>query len=144
VKTQNSIINYIKSNIFHPRIIKFSIVGGSGVLVNMGVLYLLTEYLHFLYWISSIFAIEISIIFNFLLNNIWTWRDRKKKSFTSRIIQYHISVGMTAIIANWLMLILLTEMFGLYYMISNLIGIVIGTIANYIVNDLWTFKQQKF
>jgi dolichol-phosphate mannosyltransferase len=143
VKTQNSVINYIKSNIFHSRIIKFSIVGGSGIAVNMGILFLLTEYCHLFYWLSSIFAIELSIISNFLLNDIWTWRDRKKKTFRKRLIQYHISVGITAISANWLLLILMTEIFGLYYMISNLIGIAIGTIANYIVNDLWTFKQAK-
>jgi dolichol-phosphate mannosyltransferase len=140
-KKLNSLITYIKSNILNPRILKFATVGLSGVGVNMGMLFLLTEYLHIPYLISSILAIEISILSNFFLNDIWTWRDRIKKKYLHRLIQYHISVGVTAIFINWLILLILTEFFGLYYLISNLIGIALGTFANYILNDIWTFRQ---
>jgi len=135
-------IQYIKVHILHIRLLKFAVVGISGVAVNMGVLYLLTEFYHILYIISSIIAIEISIISNFFLNDLWTWRDRAKKPFRERFVQYHISVGLTAILANWLILLILTEFFHIYYMISNLIGIAVGTFANYILNDLWTFRKR--
>jgi dolichol-phosphate mannosyltransferase len=139
----HSVLNYIKTNIIHPRIIKFSIVGGIGVLVNMGILYLLTEFFSVLYIISSIFAIELSIFSNFLLNDLWTWSERKKKKFHQRLIQYHITAGITAFIANWLLLIFLTEVAGVYYLISNLIGIGIGMLSNFILNDIWTFSQSE-
>jgi dolichol-phosphate mannosyltransferase len=137
----NPIVVYIKENLLHPRIVKFAIVGGSGVLVNMGILYLLTELFHIKYFLSSIFAIELSIISNFLLNDLWTWSERKKKKFYRRLIQYHISAGITAFLANWLLLVFLTEVIGIYYMISNLIGIGVGMLSNFILNDLWTFRQ---
>jgi len=133
---------YVKDNILHIRLLKFAVVGISGVVVNMGMLYLLTEYLNILYIISSIIAIEISIISNFFLNDLWTWRDRAKKTFIERFMQYHISVGLTAIMANWLILLILTEFFNIYYMISNLIGIAVGTFSNFILNDLWTFQKR--
>jgi dolichol-phosphate mannosyltransferase len=135
--------NYVRSNILTPRILKFSVVGVSGVLVNMGMLYILTEYFDILYFISSFLAIELSIISNFILNDIWTWGDRQKKKFLHRIIQYHISVGLTAIFANWLILLLLTEVFGVYYLISNLVGISVGMFSNYILNDVWTFRKKS-
>lgn len=137
------LLGYVESNIFHPRFIKFAVVGLSGVFVNMGILYFLTEQFHFDYWFASIFAIETSILSNFTLNNFWTWGERKKKHLLNRILQYHVSVGITAMLANWLLLVLLTEIFGLYYMVSNLIGIGVGMTANYIINDLWTFKHQQ-
>ena len=59
-----------------------------------------------------------------------------------RLLQYHISVALAALLLNWLLLIFLTEVFGVYYLLSNLIGIGIGMIFNFILNDLWTFKQQ--
>lgn len=139
----NSIIRYIKFNIITPRVLKFSIVGASGVLVNMGMLFFLTEVLNLFYMISSILAIEISIVTNFVLNDLWTWHDRKKKNLLARVLQYHISVGMTAVVINWLLLIILTEFFGLYYLISNLIGISAGTLSNFVINDLWTFKEKR-
>ena len=138
----NRIIEYIKNNILHFRLLKFAVVGLSGVGVNMGMLYILTEYFNILYIISSIIAIEISIITNFVFNDLWTWRDREKKPFWERLVQYHISVGLTAILANWLILLILTEFFNIYYLISNLIGIAVGTLANFIVNDLWTFQKR--
>ena len=135
--------NYVRKNILTPRILKFSVVGVSGVLINMGMLYILTEYFKILYFISSIVAIELSIISNFVLNDIWTWGDRRKKRFLHRILQYHISVGLTAIFANWLILLLLTEVFGVYYLLSNLIGISVGMFSNYILNDVWTFRKKS-
>lgn len=134
---------YITANLINPRFLKFAIVGGSGVIVNMGLLFILSDFFHIYYILSSIIAIETSIILNFILNDIWTWADRKKKSFIHRFIQYHVAVGITAILVNWILLILLTEIFGLYYLISNLIGIGAGTLANYTINDLWTFNKKQ-
>lgn len=139
----HSVLNYIKTNLIHPRVIKFSIVGGIGVLVNMGILYIFTEYFHIIYLISSLFAIELSIISNFILNDFWTWGERKKKKFYQRLIQYHITAGITAFLANWLLLIFLTEVLDIYYLISNLIGIGIGMLSNFILNDIWTFHQSE-
>ncbi len=136
------LVDYFRNNIFNSRILKFAVVGFSGVGVNMGLLYLLTEYIKIMYPISSIIAIEMSIISNFILNDLWTWRDRIKKKLFYRFSQYHISVGLTAILANWIILVLLTEIFNIYYLISNLIGISIGTLSNYIINDLWTFRKK--
>lgn len=138
-----AIVQYIKENIFNLKILKFGIVGGSGVVVNMGLLYILTAYFHIDYKIASIFAIEMSIITNFLLNNYWTWQDQRDKNFWLKMMQYHISVGIAAILANWLLLIFLTEVVGIYYMISNLIGIAVGTALNFVINDLWTFRTGK-
>lgn len=139
----HSVLNYIRNNLFHTRVIKFSIVGGIGVLVNMSVLYILTEYFHVVYLISSLFAIELSIITNFLLNDYWTWGERKKKKLYQRLIQYHITAGITAFLANWLLLIFLTEVLDIYYLISNLIGIGVGMLSNFILNDIWTFHQNE-
>lgn len=138
-----AMIQYIKENILNYRILKFAIVGGSGVVVNMGVLYLLTHYAKINYKISSVFAIELSIITNFLLNNYWTWKQQQEKNFWLKMMQYHISVGITAILANWLLLVFLTEVVGIYYLLSNLIGIAVGMLLNFVVNDLWTFRVKE-
>ena len=111
-------------------------------MVNMGLLYVLSDYFHIYYIISSVIAIETSIITNFFLNDLLTWSDRAKKSFLQRLIQYHISVGLTAILVNWLLLIFFTEVLGVYYLISNMLGIAAGTLLNFIVNDIWTFKAK--
>lgn len=143
-RKRDRVFYYIHNNLLNTRILKFSIVGLSGIFVNMGALYLLSAYFHIYYIFSSIIAIEASIVSNFFLNSLWTWSDREKKSFSQQFIQYHISVGITAILINWLLLIFLTEILGIYYLISNLIGIGAGTLFNFIINDTWTFEKKNY
>ena len=78
-------------------IIKFGIVGISGIIVNTGVLYILSEYFGIFYLISSLVAIELSIINNFIWNDFWTFgheKDQKISMVTNRFLSYHIvSIG---------------------------------------------------
>jgi dolichol-phosphate mannosyltransferase len=134
--------SYLKNHFFTPRLLKFGVVGASGVIVNMGFLYIFVEFVKLPYFIASLIAIELSIVSNFSINLVWTWRDRAKEvSFWTKIFRYHVGAGATAIIGNYLILIGLTEWFGVQYLLSNLIGIAVGTACNFVVNDLWTFKN---
>ena len=56
--------------------IKFALTGLTGVVVNLGCFQLLLSGGADAY-LSSAVAIEISIIWNFFLNNYWTFRDRQ-------------------------------------------------------------------
>mgnify|MGYP002814534940 CR=1 FL=1 len=142
LKIDDQMYFYLKNNFFTPRLLKFGIVGVSGVIVNMGFLYIFVEFVKLPYFIASLIAIELSIISNFSMNLLWTWRDRAKEvSFWTKIFRYHVGAGTTAIIVNYLILIGLTEWFGIQYLLSNLIGIAVGTAFNFVVNDLWTFKD---
>ena len=135
---------YVKRSVLSPRLIKFGVVGASGVLVNVGCLYLLTEFARIPYFVASLLAIELSIVSNFTINLLWTWRDRSEEgALWKKIVRYHIGAGATAVLGNYLILIGLTELFGMHYMISNLIGIAVGTFSNYLINDLWTFKKRQ-
>jgi dolichol-phosphate mannosyltransferase len=123
--------------------IKFAIVGGSGVVVNMGLLFILTRFLSVRLEIASPIAIEVSILSNFFLNNLWTFKKRNTHvTFWSRIFRYHLVTGLAGIV-NYLVLLLLVKNFGLHDMISNLIGILIGTAITYTLNSLWTWNVRS-
>jgi dolichol-phosphate mannosyltransferase len=110
----------------------------------MGSLYLLTDFGKIPYFVASLIAIELSILSNFSINLLWTWKDRSGAGTVwSKLVRYHVGVGITALLGNYLILIAMTEWFGVYYLVSNLVGIGVGTLANYIVNDLWTFKNRS-
>ena len=93
----------------------------------MGLLFILTRFLSVRLEIASAIAIEVSILSNFFLNNLWTFKKRKTHvPFWSRLLRYHLVTGLAGIV-NYLVLIFLVRTFGLHDMLSNLIGIVIGT-----------------
>jgi len=126
------------------RFLIFCLVGGSGIVVNMGLLWLLTELAGFPYLLSAAVGIECSIISNFVLNDFITFRDRRTstgKPFLTRLLQFNL-VSLAGIALNMAVLWLLTELVGLYYLLSNLCGIALAALWNYFVNSWWTWKHQ--
>lgn len=124
------------------RLLKFMAVGLSGVLVNEGILWLLTEFGGLKYYISSIIAIEASIITNFILNDSFTFADRrtgKSGSFWKRLLKFNLTCATGALI-QYGILILFTSVFGVNYLISNLIGILVAFFWNYVISLVWTWK----
>ena len=128
------------------RFVKFGIVGASGVVVNVGLLYFFTTVTRLDYRISSIFAIECAVINNFLWNYFWTWKDRQtqsKRSFAYMLFKFHLSSGFTAMAVNWGLLVLLTEALHVYFHVSNLIGIGCGAVVNFFLGHYWVFSKKE-
>jgi len=120
---------------------KFCVVGTSGVFVNMGLFIILTRWFGFVLEYASPIAIEISIISNFILNNIWTFRSRGvKSSLLKRFVRFHI-VAFSAGVVNYITLLSFVYGLGLMDVIANLIGIAAATVVNYILNSRWTWKK---
>ena len=69
------------------RVLKFMTVGGLGTFVNEGVFVLTAHDMPVFF--SLALAIELSIIFNFMLNDVWTFKDRRVGSFIKRLLKFH-------------------------------------------------------
>ena len=122
-------------------LIKFGIVGSSGVVVNLGAFTLLLG-VGVNKFIASPVAIEISIITNFLLNNYWTFRWRKTKD---RVRVKGLKFNVASFIAlgiSYSTFVVLSLLFpNTSPQIHQLIGIVPATLVNYFLNSYWTFKH---
>ncbi len=127
----------------HHRFIKFGAVGSTGVAVDMGLLYLLTEFAGLYYLFSAIISAETATLSNFVLNDLWTFHDRGDtgmRAVVERLGKYH-AVAVTGIGIKLLFLYLLTDFGGIHYLLSNLIAIGIAFLWNYTVNALWTWQE---
>lgn len=126
------------------RLARFCLVGLSGVCVNMGVLWFLTGVIGLFYMLSACISIEASIVTNFLANNAFTFRDRNdqsKRSLFARLIRFN-AVSIVAVGVNLGVLWLLTSVAGLSYLLSNLAGIALATVWNFLVNNHWTWAAR--
>jgi dolichol-phosphate mannosyltransferase len=93
--------------------------------------------------ISGAIAIELSFIFNFFINMAWTFEDVEFKNLTGvlmALLRDHgvRSVGMGV---NLLLLWLFTDVLGIYYLLSQLIGAGIVAVWNFAGNILWTWDE---
>jgi len=122
--------------------IKFNIVGLTGVLVNEGVLLLLAfEGVYYVY--ASVLAIEISIISNFILNDFWTFRDRRHGHILGRLLKFN-GLMIIGLVVNLAILYVGTTYFQIHYAISNLIGIAVAFLVRYelSVKYAWIRKEE--
>ena len=123
------------------RLLKFSVVGAFGALINSFFLWLFTEIAGIFYLFSSLVAIEIAIFVQFMLNDRWTFHERRTKGwseFFKRILKSNIwRAGGIAL--NIAVLFLLTEYAHIYYLLSNIFGILCAFISNYILESRLTW-----
>ncbi|MDD5094009.1 MAG: glycosyltransferase family 2 protein [Dehalococcoidia bacterium] len=124
------------------RFIMYCAVGLSGVVVNLGILALLTEGFGMFYAFSNAIAVEASIINNFAWNEHWTFRDRQTSAYRSvlaRMAKFNL-VCMVGFGINEGILIFFTEVTGVYYIFSAVLGIMAVTLFNFVFNKWWTWQ----
>jgi dolichol-phosphate mannosyltransferase len=135
------------------RFIQFAAVGFSGVFVNLGLLYLFAERARMGENLSSGLAIELSIIWNFLLNNWITFRDKNADAhsgFLSRLLRYNlvglvglaIQLGAAALMRTIFMHAMHLVEIGFWRYPSQLVGIVLAIVWNFATNFFWTWRQK--
>jgi len=136
--------------IFSRRFLKFGTVGASGTVVNIGVLYGAQEFMfntvqstEIRLNLSLALAIFLATLNNFLWNRYWTWADRKQYhhlSLPAQFGQYSLACSLSIILQ-----IVFTNLLAphFYYQIANLIAIVVTSVLNFLLNDIWTFGSTK-
>lgn len=143
-------IGSLLRRIFSRRFLKFGIVGASGTVINLGVLYLAQEHIFnaaqqpgLKLNLSLALAIFLATINNFFWNRRWTWADRKQHYERPVLVQFGqymaacwLSIALQAVFTN-----VLAPHF--YYLVANLIAIGLTSVLNFVVNDLWTFGRLK-
>jgi dolichol-phosphate mannosyltransferase len=125
------------------RVFRFGVVGFSGIAVNLCILFFLVEFAYFDKILAGFIAIELSILNNFIWNDLWTFHlveNPKLSSRFHRLVVFNlvsaggvaVNLGIYYILMNW---------FGLYYLISQLVGILIAFIWNFLINRRFTWTR---
>ena len=132
------------------RFIKFGLVGASGTVVNIAVLYLAQEFLfshiadfHDRLNYSIALAITVATISNFYWNRRLTWRDRRNDVsgltlvlFGKYVMAAGISILLQSLLTKWLAL-------HMHYLLANLVAIALASVTNFLANDRLTFRRRK-
>ena len=112
-------------------ILRFLLAGGSCLLLELGVLYALTEAagLHYLY--SAALAFTLSVIVNYLLCRYWVFQGARQQSAKAAAV--FIGSSLAGLGLNQLCMWLFVEMAGLWYMAAKLLAAVVVTAWNYVL-----------
>ncbi len=120
---------------------RFAAVGAVGAMVNEGLLWILKGLAGWPLLASAIVAIEASIVSSFFFNDRFTFADRRKgsPSLLVRLFRFN-AASLVGLAINLGLLYLFTDVLGIHYLVSNLIGLAIAFKWNYLFSTWWTWK----
>ncbi len=132
----------------YTRWIKFALVGGLGIFVQLGLLAALTA-LHLNYLPATALAVEGAVIHNFLWHWRFTWADRTQRNSSTgalrqclgNLIRFHLSNGLISVAGNLILMWLFVAKLGLAAISANAVAITLCFVANFLSADHWVFSQ---
>lgn len=126
-------------SLFAKHAFKYYLVGASGVFVNLGILFILTEFVGLWYLLSSTIGIYVSITTNFLLNKTWTFRDTVMEQPGFLMYGKFIGVSLVGMGIQLGFNYIFVEKLSVYYLLAALMSIMIASSVNFILNRRLTF-----
>ncbi len=124
------------------RWMKFNAVGGVGIGVQLAALAVFRSWLRLDYLLATGLAVEIAVIHNFLWHERFTWADRRTvrpMQSLFRLAKFNASNGAVSIVGNLVLMRLLVGELKFNYVASNLVAIVLCSLANFLLGDRFVF-----
>jgi dolichol-phosphate mannosyltransferase len=130
----------------YRQFIRFCLVGGSGLLVDMVVLHFLSDsrWLHWSISLSKFCSAEAAMLNNFVWNELWTFRRVAgvavtRSAVVRRLVRFHaicgIGMGLAVLFLNLFHLWLELDLYA-----SNLLAILLVTLWNFWMNALFNWR----
>ena len=100
--------------------IRYFFVGGTAFIVDIGSLYILTEFFGIYYLISATIAFILGLIANYLLSISWVFN---KRTLDNKKLEFGIFtiIGIIGLVLNAVLIWFFTEYIQIYYMLSKII-----------------------
>jgi dolichol-phosphate mannosyltransferase len=120
------------------QLVRFSVVGASGYVINLAVYTTLVVGLDVQYVVAAVLAFCVAVTNNFLLNRSWTFKATggRVKFQAPRFL----TVSLLALGFNLLVLELLVGVAGVHKVAGQAAAILAATPVNFIGNKLWSFR----
>jgi len=124
------------------RFIGFSLIGGSGIVVHIVVLWVLFRFMGASFIAGQAVATLVAMTTNFFLNNMLTYRDLRLRRW--QLLRGWLSFVLACSIGAIANIGIATYLFQAdsYWVISAFAGILVGAVWNYAVTAVYTWRHK--
>jgi putative flippase GtrA len=122
------------------QLVKFSLVGASGYVINLAVYSSLLEGVGLHYRTAAVLAFCVAVTNNFLWNRHWTFKATEDHAGFQAM--RFILVSLLALAFNLIVLELLVSVGGVEKIPAQAIAILAATPLNFVGNKLWSFRKR--
>ena len=121
---------------------RFLTIGLLGFLLQVGALAALTSHLDWGWLPSTIVAVELAVVHNFIWHARWTWRDRRG-NWPARFVRFQLANGAASIAGNALLMVLFVGLAGLPAVPANILSVAAMSVVNFLAADRWVFPRRR-
>ncbi|MCP9610545.1 GtrA family protein [Coprobacter tertius] len=131
-----------KPDKFWPQLGRYTIVGGISFGVDVGLLYILTDFLHLFYILSATISFIVGLWINYYLSSLWVFEDSK---FTNKKIEFllYALIGFIGLGFNNLFLWVFTHFLHIYYLWSKVLAAILVYMWNFLARKYFLYDNKS-
>jgi dolichol-phosphate mannosyltransferase len=118
-------------------LVRFLVVGASGVVVNSAALFVLYQVLGLPLLLASAMSVELAIANNFVWNDRWTFHVAGRP--VVRFVKFNV-VSLCGLALTASTLWVLVQQANVNYLLANLAGMSLAAVCNFGASVLWTWR----
>ena len=120
------------------KLIKFSLIGGIGLFINLAVAYILKEFFGLWYFWAFTIGVLFNWTFSFLANSYITFKGHSKEKYPIKYAMF-LSIYLLAFAINSGLVYTMTSILNIYYLISIVIAAGITTLITFNVSRKFVY-----
>ena len=127
------------------KFLKFTLVGGSGTVLNLGLFFLLVDRGRLDPTAGAVVCFVVAVTWNYFVNNVWTFRAQieGEKPSMGRYLRF-VAVCLAGLGVNAVALNVVLALFHpVYKVFGQAAGIACGMAVNYIGSNLFAFNKGR-
>lgn len=130
----------VRSRTAWVQLLRFSVVGATGTIVNLLVYAAAAGPLGWDYRLAALLGFVVAVTNNFVLNRMWTFQDAS--GHTGFQAARFVAVSLAGLAVNLLVLHVLVDGFGTGKLLAQAIAIGAATPMSFVGNKLWSFAER--
>lgn len=135
-------IEYSNKYPVYAKIARYTISGCTAAFTNIGLLYVLTDFIGVWYVLSEIISFIVAFMISFTLQKYWAFQDRSQEGVHRQAISFFV-VAIFNLLLNTALIYILVEYLHLHYVVAQfLIGILIA-VENFFLYQFLIFNKKN-
>lgn len=123
----------------HTKIFRFLVSGGISTGVDLGLLYLFTDFFGIWYLVSSVLAFILAFFVSFGLQKFWTFRDHSRDGMQAQMGVY-LFISSCNLGLNTFLVYLLVDHFGFHYLVAQIVTSIFIACESFFIYQRFVFR----
>jgi putative flippase GtrA len=112
------------------KVVRFLVAGGTATIVNLAILYVLTDIVGIWYLVSSALAFTLSFFVSFTMQKYWAFRNKDIEKVRSQL-PMHLSLALINLVVDVVLVYVFVDIFGMWYLFAQILAAAVISLESF-------------